>query len=277
MALLEIDDLRVHFRTPDGIVRAVDGLSLGIAPGETLALVGESGSGKSVTANAVLRLVPQPPARISGAIRFDGRDLMTLPAREMRHVRGHRIACVFQEPAASLNPVFTVGNQLIESLKLHRRTSAQDARRRAVEMLDLVGLPDAERHLHSYPHQLSGGMKQRVMIAAALICEPALLIADEPTTALDATIQKQILDLLRRIRERMGTAILFITHDLGIVAEMAHRTVVMHRGRKVEEGTVEAVLRRPQHPYTQGLLAAIPEFPPRRGPHRAETRSSAGP
>lgn len=262
MPLLAIDDLHVQFAMPQGAVKAVDGVSFAVAPGETVALVGESGSGKSVTANAILRLVPEPPARITGSIRFEGRDLLTLPARDMRGVRGGRIGFVFQDPSISLNPVFSVGNQLVGSLRLHRQVGAEDARRRAVEMLELVGLPEPERHLRSYPHELSGGMKQRVMIASALICEPALLIADEPTTALDATIQKQILALLRELRVRLGTAILFITHDIGIVAEMAHRTVVMHAGRKVEEGATEAVLRRPQHAYTQALLAAVPAFPP---------------
>lgn len=262
MPLLAIQDLHVQFPMPQGIVKAVDGVSFAVAPGETVALVGESGSGKSVTANAILRLVPEPPARITGSIRFEGRDLLTLPAREMRGVRGGRIGFVFQDPSTSLNPVFTVGNQLVGSLRQHRQVDAEEARQRAIGMLELVGLPEPERHLRSYPHELSGGMKQRVMIASALICEPALLIADEPTTALDATIQKQILSLLRELRARLGTAILFITHDIGIVAEMAHRTVVMQAGRKVEEGATEAVLRRPQHAYTQALLAAVPAFPP---------------
>lgn len=262
MSLLTIDDLHISFPMPQGVVKAVDGVSLAVAPGETVALVGESGSGKSVTANAILRLLPEPPARVSGAIRFEGRDLLMLPARDMREVRGGRIGFVFQDPSTSLNPVFTVGNQLVGSLRLHRAVGADEARRRAIAMLEMVGLPEPERHLHSYPHELSGGMKQRVMIASALICEPALLIADEPTTALDATIQKQILSLLRELRDRLGTAILFITHDIGIVAEMAHRTVVMHAGLKVEEGATETVLRRPQHPTTQALLAAVPAFPP---------------
>jgi peptide/nickel transport system ATP-binding protein len=262
MPLLEIEDLRVHFGTSDGVVRAVDGVSFAIEQGETVALVGESGSGKSITANAILRLVPEPPARVDGSIRFEDRELLTLSVREMRKVRGNRIGFVFQDPSTSLNPVFTVGNQLIRTLQIHRAQGAAAARRRAIEMLDMVGLPEPERHLRSYPHELSGGMKQRVMIATALICEPSLLIADEPTTALDATIQKQILVLLRDLRARLGTAILFITHDIGIVAEMAHRTVVLQSGRKVEEGLTPAVLGRPQHPYTQALLAAVPSFPP---------------
>jgi peptide/nickel transport system ATP-binding protein len=277
MRLLTIENLQVQFSMPQGAVKAVDGVSFSVEAGETVALVGESGSGKSVTANAILRLVPEPPARIAGAIYFEGRELLRLPTHEMRELRGGRIGFVFQDPSASLNPVFTVENQLVQSLLQHRQVGAAEARRRALAMLDMVGLPDPERHLRSYPHELSGGMKQRVMIAAALICEPALLIADEPTTALDATIQKQILSLLRDLRTRLGTAILFITHDIGIVAEMAHRTVVMQAGRKVEEGLTDDVLRRPRHDYTRKLLAAASAFPPPESVWRksVETRPTA--
>jgi peptide/nickel transport system ATP-binding protein len=259
--LLEIEDLRTWFFTSDGVVRAVDGVSYSVAPGETLAVVGESGCGKSVTAMSVLRLLPSPPARIvSGAIRFEGRDLLTASEAEMRKIRGNEISMIFQEPMTSLNPVFTVGRQIAETLELHQGLSAADAQARAVEMLELVRIPEAKRRADEYPHQLSGGMRQRVMIAMALACKPKLLIADEPTTALDVTIQAQILELMLDLKEKVGAAIVLITHDLGVVAETAQRVVVMYAGRKVEEATVADLFARPMHPYTRGLMGSIPRL-----------------
>jgi peptide/nickel transport system ATP-binding protein len=260
MALLEIDNLQTHFRTPDGINRAVDGLSLTIQAGQTLALVGESGCGKSVTAMSVLRLIPEPPGRIAGRIAFDGRDLLALTHAEMRHIRGNDISMIFQEPMTSLNPVLTVGRQIREPLRLHQGQDRAGAEKRAVEMLALVGIPEPERRVDAYPHQLSGGMRQRVMIAMALACNPKLLIADEPTTALDVTVQAQILDLMRDLKRRVGTAIMLITHDLGVVAEVAEHVVVMYAGRKVEEAPVRRLFASPRHPYTQGLLGAVPKL-----------------
>lgn len=258
MSLLEVDNLRVQFPTLDGAVRAVDGLTFQVDKGEVVAIVGESGCGKSVTSMSVLRLLPTPPARISGTIRFDGRDLLQMQEGEMRQLRGKDIAMVFQEPMSSLNPVLTIGRQIEESLHVHESLGAAAARHRALSMLELVGLPDPSHHLVQYPHELSGGMRQRVMIAMALICSPRLLIADEPTTALDVTIQAQILDLLRDLNKRLGAAIMFITHDLGVVAEIADRVIVMYAGRKVEEGRVNDLFNNPLHPYTRGLLAAMP-------------------
>jgi peptide/nickel transport system ATP-binding protein len=260
VALLEIDRLQTHFGTPDGVVRAVEGVSFNIDVGETVAVVGESGCGKSVTAMSILRLIPQPPGRIAGAIRFAGRNLLDLPESEMRKLRGNEIGMIFQEPMTSLNPVLTVGRQIGETLRLHQGLSQRDADRRAVEMLDLVGIPEARRRVREYPHQLSGGMRQRVMIAISLACNPRLLIADEPTTALDVTIQAQILDLMRDLKDRLGSAIMLITHDLGVVAEMAERVVVMYAGRKVEEAGVRDIFANPQHPYTRGLLGAVPKL-----------------
>jgi peptide/nickel transport system ATP-binding protein len=260
MPLLEVENLQTHFRTPDGIVRAVDGVSFAVARGETMAIVGESGCGKSVTANSILRLVPQPPGRIAGAIRFEGTDLLRLSERAMRDIRGNRISMVFQEPMTSLNPVFTVGHQIAETLRLHQRLGRRALAERAVEMLSLVGIAEPRRRAGEYPHQLSGGMRQRVMIAIALACSPQLLIADEPTTALDVTIQAQILDLMGDLKQRVGAAIILITHDLGIVAEIAERVMVMYAGRKVEEARVADLFRAPRHPYTQGLLAAVPKL-----------------
>jgi peptide/nickel transport system ATP-binding protein len=259
--LLEIDDLRLHFYTRDGIVRAVDGVSYHVNAGETLAVVGESGCGKSVTAQSILRLVPSPPGRyISGQIRFEGRNLLDLDMAEMRRLRGAEISMIFQEPMTSLNPVLTVGRQIGETLVLHQGLDQKAAEARAVEMLRLVGIPEAERRVKEYPHQLSGGMRQRVMIAMALACNPKLLIADEPTTALDVTIQAQILDLMRELKSRVGAAIILITHDLGVVAEMAERVVVMYAGRKVEEASVDDLFARPRHPYTLGLMGSIPHL-----------------
>jgi peptide/nickel transport system ATP-binding protein len=259
--LLEITDLRTWFFTRDGVVRAVDGVSFHVAPGETLAIVGESGCGKSVTALSVLRLIPSPPGRIvSGTIRFAGRDLLGLSEAEMRQVRGNEISMIFQEPMTSLNPVLTIGRQIAETLTLHQGLDHRSALAKAVEMLRLVHIPEAERRVTEYPHQLSGGMRQRVMIAMALACNPKLLIADEPTTALDVTIQAQILDLMRELKQQIDAAIVLITHDLGVVAEMAQRVVVMYAGRKVEEAPVGALFRRPLHPYTKGLLASVPRL-----------------
>ena len=259
--LLEIEDLRTWFFTSDGVVRAVDGVSYSVAPGETLAVVGESGCGKSVTAMSVLRLLPSPPARIvSGAIRFEGRDLLTASEAEMRKIRGNEISMIFQEPMTSLNPVLTVGRQIAETLELHQSLSAADAQSRAVEMLETVRIPEAKRRADEYPHQLSGGMRQRVMIAMALACKPKLLIADEPTTALDVTIQAQILELMLDLKEKVGAAIVLITHDLGVVAETAQRVVVMYAGRKVEEASVADLFARPMHPYTRGLMGSIPRL-----------------
>src|SRR5437660_12070294 len=260
MALLEVDDLQTHFRTPDGVNRAVDGISFAVEAGETVAIVGESGCGKSVTANSILRLVPQPPGKIGGAIRFQGLDLLKLSERPMREVRGNDISMVFQEPMTSLNPVLTIGRQIAEPLRLHQGLSRESVEQRVVEMLGLVGIAEPRRRAREYPHQLSGGMRQRVMIAMALACRPKLLIADEPTTALDVTIQAQILNLMTDLKQRVGAAIILITHDLGVVAEIAERVMVMYAGRKVEEAPVAELFRSPRHPYTQGLLGAVPRL-----------------
>ncbi len=260
MALLEVENLQTHFRTPDGVNRAVDGVSFQVAEGETLALVGESGCGKSVTANSILRLIPEPPGRIAGAVRFQGTDLLKLSDRAMRDIRGNDISMIFQEPMTSLNPVLSVGRQLGETLRLHQGLDKRAAEERSIEMLALVGIPEPRRRLREYPHQLSGGMRQRVMIAMALACKPKLLIADEPTTALDVTIQAQILELMADLKRKVGAAIILITHDLGIVAEVAERVMVMYAGRKVEEAPVGKLFRSPRHPYTQGLLGAVPKL-----------------
>jgi len=259
--LLAIEDLQTHFFTRDGVVRAVDGVSYAVEAGETLAVVGESGCGKSVTALSILRLVPSPPGRVvGGAIRFEGVDLLQIGEGEMRRIRGNEISMIFQEPMTSLNPVLTVSRQITETLILHQGLTARAAAARAIEMLRLVRIPEPERRARQYPHELSGGMRQRVMIAMALACHPKLLIADEPTTALDVTIQAQILDLMRELKSEIGAAIILITHDLGVVAEMAQRVVVMYAGRKVEEAPVGDLFRRPQHPYTLGLLASVPRL-----------------
>ena len=259
--ILEVADLRTWFFTRDGAVRAVDGVSFHVIPGETLAIVGESGCGKSVTALSILRLIPSPPGRIvSGAIRFAGRDLLGLSEAEMRQVRGNEISMIFQEPMTSLNPVLTIGRQIAETLTLHQGLSHKAAFTKAADMLRLVHIPEARRRIREYPHQLSGGMRQRVMIAMALACNPKLLIADEPTTALDVTIQAQILDLMRELKQKIDAAIVLITHDLGVVAEMAQRVVVMYAGRRAEEAPVGRLFRRPLHPYTKGLLASVPRL-----------------
>jgi peptide/nickel transport system ATP-binding protein len=260
MALLEVENLQTHFRTPDGVNRAVDGVSFHVEEGETLAIVGESGCGKSVTAMSILRLIPEPPGKIAGAIRLQGRDLMTLDDRAMRGIRGNDISMIFQEPMTSLNPVLSIGWQLGETLRLHQRLDHKAAQAHAMDMLNLVGISEPGRRLCEYPHQMSGGMRQRVMIAMALACNPKLLIADEPTTALDVTIQAQILDLMAELKRRIGAAIVLITHDLGVVAEVAERVMVMYAGRKVEEAPVVALFRAPRHPYTQGLLGAVPKL-----------------
>jgi peptide/nickel transport system ATP-binding protein len=258
--LLSIEDLKTYFYTRDGVVRAVDGVSYQVKPGETLAVVGESGCGKSVTSLSILRLIPSPPGRIEGRIRFQGRDLLELDEAAMRHIRGNEISMIFQEPMTSLNPVLTIGRQIGETLTLHQGLDRKAAEQRAIEMLRLVHIPEPARRVRQYPHELSGGMRQRVMIAMALACNPKLLIADEPTTALDVTIQAQILDLMRELKAKIGAAIILITHDLGVVAEMAQRVVVMYAGRKVEEAPVDDLFRRPLHPYTRGLLASVPQL-----------------
>src|SRR4030081_2522826 len=260
MALLEVENLQTHFRTPEGINRAVDGVSFHVDEGETLAIVGESGCGKSVTAMSLMRLIPEPPGKIAGSVRLQGKDLLQLSDREMRAIRGNDISMIFQEPMTSLNPVLTVGRQIGETLRIHQGLDKQAAEARAIEMLSLVGIPEPKRRVREYPHQLSRGMRQRVMIAMALACNPKLLIADEPTTALDVTIQAQILDLMRDLKRRVGAAIILITHDLGVVAEVAQRVMVMYAGRKVEEAPVVELFRTPRHPYTQGLIGAVPKL-----------------
>ena len=257
--LLDIRDLRTWFRTDDGMVRAVDGVSMAIEAGETLAVVGESGCGKTVTARSVLKLIDMPPGRFeSGQILWRGRDLIPLRAAEMDQIRAREIGMVFQEPMTSLNPVYSIGDQISESLRTHQKLSRKAAMEGAVEMLRLVQIPNAERRVRDYPHQFSGGMRQRVMIAMALVCKPQLLIADEPTTALDVTIQAQILELLEEIKGRLGMAIMLITHAMGVVAENAQRVVVMYAGKVVEEAPVEELFANPRHPYTQGLIRSIP-------------------
>jgi peptide/nickel transport system ATP-binding protein len=256
--LLAVEDLRVTFATEQGPARAVDGVSLSVNPGETLGIVGESGCGKSVTALAVMGLIPRPPATVTGRIALDGRDLLAATQSELADLRGDRLAMIFQEPMTSLNPAFTVGSQLGEVLVRHRSMTRQQARAASIEMLQHVRIPAPEKRIDEFPHRMSGGMRQRVMIAMALLCQPALLIADEPTTALDVTIQAQVLDLMRALRSEMKTAILLITHDLGVIAEMADRVQVMYAGQVVEDGPVAAIFATPQHPYTVGLMGAIP-------------------
>ena len=257
--LLSVQDLSVEFRTRRGVARVLDGVGFELRRGETLGVVGESGCGKSVTALAILRLIAQPPGRIAGGrVLFDGRDLLQLSEAEMRQVRGNRISMIFQEPMTSLNPAYTVGDQIAEAVRLHEGLSKRDALARAQEMLDAVGIPDPARRVHEYPHQFSGGMRQRVMIAMALACKPDLLIADEPTTALDVTVQAQIFDLIADLRAKTGTAVMLITHDMGAVAEMTDRVAVMYAGHIVETGAVAEVLKDPLHPYTRGLIACAP-------------------
>ncbi|MCC8429720.1 ABC transporter ATP-binding protein [Reyranella aquatilis] len=265
-SLLEVSDLGTWFYTRQGIVKAVDGVDFEVAAGETLAIVGESGCGKSMTALSLMRLIPDPPGRIvSGSIRLAGRDLLKISEEEMRDVRGNEISMIFQEPMTSLNPVMTIGKQISESLILHRDMDRKQAMKRAIEMLDLVRIPEPAQRAKEYPHQLSGGMRQRAMIAMALACNPKVLIADEPTTALDVTIQAQILELIVELQREFSAAVILITHDLGVVAETAHRVIVMYAGRKVEEASVGELFARPLHPYTTGLMNSIPRLDLMRG------------
>jgi len=259
--MLEIKGLKTHFKTDDGWLHAVDGVDLHIDAGETLGVVGESGCGKSVTAKTILKLIDMPPGKIvAGQVLWQGRDLVPMGDDEMRRIRAKQIAIIFQEPMTSLNPVYSVGEQIAESVRLHEGLSRAEAMNRAVEMLKLVRIPTPERRVNDYPHQFSGGMRQRVMIAIALACNPKLLIADEPTTALDVTIQAQILDLMAELKDSMGMAVMLITHAMGVVAEVAQRVVVMYAGKVVEEATVEDLFARPRHPYTQGLIRSIPRI-----------------
>ncbi len=261
MPLLDIRGLKTHFKTDDGWLHAVDGVDIAIDAGQTVCVVGESGCGKSVTAKTVMKLIDMPPGKIvAGQVLWQGRDLVPLGPEEMQKIRAKEIAIIFQEPMTSLNPVYTVGDQIAESIRLHEGLSKREAHNRAIEMLKLVNIPTPERRVNDYPHQFSGGMRQRVMIAIALACNPKLLIADEPTTALDVTIQAQILDLMVELKERMGMAILLITHAMGVVAETAQRVVVMYAGKVVEEASVEDLFARPRHPYTQGLIRSIPRI-----------------
>ena len=260
-AQLEVIDLHTHFFTREGVVRAVDGVSYDVMPGETLGLVGESGCGKSVSALSIMRLVPDPPGRIvQGIIRFEGQDLTAMTEKELRKVRGNDISMIFQDPMTSLNPVLRVGQQITESIRLHLHLGEKEAEQRAVELVSAVGIPDAQQRIRDYPHQFSGGMRQRIMIAMALSCDPKLLIADEPTTALDVTIQAQILDLLRRLQARLGMSILLITHDLGVVAGTASRIAVMYAGKIVEQAHTKELFANPRHPYTLALLHSIPRL-----------------
>ncbi len=259
--LLNISNLKTYFYTDDGVSKAVDGVDYSVYRGETLGVVGESGCGKSVTSLSVMRLIPQPPGKIvDGEITFEGKSLLSLTNQQMRTIRGNKISMIFQEPMTSLNPVFTIGNQISEAIKLHQGLSKKAALERSIDMLKLVGIPSPEQRVKEYPHQLSGGMRQRAMIAMALSCNPNLLIADEPTTALDVTIQAQILDLMSGLKEEFNTAIILITHDLGVVAETASRVVVMYAGKVVEEGSVYDIFEHPLHPYTVGLLESIPRL-----------------
>ncbi|CZZ87461.1 oligopeptide ABC transporter ATP-binding protein [Bordetella ansorpii] len=269
-ALLQVQALRVEFQTRRGRAAVLNGVDFEVRRGQTLCIVGESGCGKSMTALAMLRLIPTPPGRIAGGhVRYDGNDLLELAETDMRAIRGNRISMIFQEPMTALNPVFSVGDQIGESLRRHQGAGGRQARQQAIELLRAVGIPAPERRVEEYPHQLSGGMRQRVMIAMALACEPDILIADEPTTALDVTVQAQIFDLLRDLQARRNTAIVLITHDMGAVAEMADRVIVMYAGRVVEQGSVDEVLGAPSHPYTQGLIACLPEL----GASRQDTRT----
>jgi oligopeptide/dipeptide ABC transporter ATP-binding protein len=268
--LLTVDDLRVHLFTGQGVVRAVDGVGFSLTAGGSLGIVGESGCGKTMTALALMRLIPSPPARIvSGRIMFDGEDVAALDEARLRELRGDAMAMIYQDPMTTLNPVFSVGEQIAEAVRLHRDASRASALARAVEMLELVGIPDPARCAQSYPHQLSGGMRQRAVIAMALACHPKLLIADEPTTALDVTIQAQVLDLMRRLQRELGTAIILITHDLGVIADLVDTVVVMYAGKVVERAPVRSLFASPRHPYTQGLLRAVPSLETRE--HRMRT------
>ena len=268
--LLEVEGLEVEFRTRQGVARVLDGIALSLEPGRTLGIVGESGCGKSITALSIMRLVPVPPGRIgAGAVRLKGEDLLQASEKRMREVRGKDISMIFQEPMTSLNPVYSIGDQIAETVRLHEGLSRRDSLDRAIEMLKAVHIPAAERRVREFPHQMSGGMRQRVMIAMALACQPSVLIADEPTTALDVTVQAQVFDLLKELQEKTGTAIILISHDMGAIAEMADRVMVMYAGRIVEEAATDEILESPRHPYTRGLIACVPhmeeEPPPERG------------
>ncbi len=278
-AVLEVDNLKTHFFTQAGTIKAVDGVSYSVRRGETLGVVGESGCGKSVTALSIMRLVVNPPGRIvGGAVRLEGDNLLALSETEIENVRGNDVSMIFQEPMTSLNPLFTVGRQIAEAIARHQKLSRKDAFDKAIDMLRRVSMPEAERRAHAFPHQMSGGMRQRVMIAMALSCNPKVLIADEPTTALDVTIQAQILDLMRKLQEDFGTAIVLITHDMGVVAENADRVVVMYAGKKVEEAASEVLFDQPGHPYTKGLLGSIPHLDDaaRAGPARRRLNEIKG-
>jgi oligopeptide/dipeptide ABC transporter ATP-binding protein len=264
--LLEVRGLRTHFFSEEGTSRAVDGVDLVLHSGETLGVVGESGCGKSVTALSILRLIPEPPGRIvEGQILFRGQDILALSEAQMRRVRGNDIAMIFQEPMTALNPVYTVGDQIMEAVRLHRGASASEARERAIEMLTRVGIPSPRQRVDEYPHQLSGGMRQRVMIAMAMSCDPKVLVADEPTTALDVTIQAQVLELMNQLQEEEGMSMMLITHDLGVIAETAHHVAVMYAGKVVEYAAVESLFERPRHPYTIGLFRSLPDLAGDRG------------
>ncbi|TCS83075.1 ABC transporter ATP-binding protein [Tepidibacillus fermentans] len=258
--LLEVKQLKTYFYTEDGVFSAVNDVSFVLKPGETLGIVGESGSGKSVTSLSIMGLIPKGNGKVEGSITYQGKEIINLPEKEMRKLRGNEIAMIFQEPMTSLNPVFTIGNQMIESIRLHTSLSKREAKDKAIEMLKLVGIPRAEEIMNEYPHQLSGGMRQRVMIAMAMSCTPSILIADEPTTALDVTIQAQILDLMRKLKQDYHTSILLITHDLGVVAEMCDRVIVMYAGKVVEEADVRTIFYEPKHPYTKGLIRSTPQL-----------------
>ncbi len=269
--VLEIVDLRVEFETRAGIAKVINGVSFSLGPGEILGIVGESGCGKSMTALAIMGLVPSPTGRISGGkILLQGHDLLKFSEKRLQDVRGNEISMIFQEPMTSLNPVFNVGNQIAETVRLHEGLSRGESLNRAVEMLRAVGIPAPESRVKDYPHQLSGGMRQRVMIAMALACQPELLIADEPTTALDVTVQAQIFDLLQELQDRTGTAVILITHDMAVIAEVAHRVVVMYAGHKLEEGPVDEIITNPRHPYTRGLVRCVPHLKTDPGPDREE-------
>jgi oligopeptide/dipeptide ABC transporter ATP-binding protein len=264
--LVSVENLKTYFYTEDGTVPAIDGVSFEVKKGETLAIVGESGSGKSVTSLSIMRLIPQPPGKIlDGDIKFQGESLLSKSEKEMREIRGNRISMIFQEPMTSLNPVYKVGDQISETIILHQKKNKKEALAEAINLLNLVGIPEPERRINQYPHELSGGMRQRVMIAIALACHPELLIADEPTTALDVTIQNQILQLMKNLKQKSNMSIMLITHDLGVVAEMADRVVVMYSGQIVEQGDVFTIFENPKHPYTEGLLKSMPSADKRVG------------
>ncbi len=259
--ILQVENLRTHFKTDDGVVKAVDDVSFNLHKGETLGIVGESGSGKSVTNLSLMRLIPTPPGRIvGGKVKFNGTDLLEIPDREMRNIRGNKISMIFQDPMTSLNPFLRVSTQLEETIRLHQGLGKREARTKAVEMLSMVGIPKPEKRITNYPHQFSGGMRQRVMIAMALSCNPDVLIADEPTTALDVTIQAQILEIIKRLADELGTAVIMITHDLGVVAGMCDNVVVMYAGKIVEKGNARELFKDPKHPYTKGLIRSVPRL-----------------